>query len=75
MAYTVGSAFYGLYFIVSFPVYHALDEPDLRGPASLADVAFSSLGSAMAVLLLLDVSRLLLGVPLTIGGALWEVTG
>ena len=75
MAYTVGSAFYGLYFIVSFPVYHALDEPDLRGPGSLADVAFSSLGSAMAVLLLLDVSRLLLGVPLTIGGALWEVTG
>jgi cycloeucalenol cycloisomerase len=75
MAYTVGSAFYGLYFIVSFPVYHALDEPDLRGPASLADVAFSSLGSAMAVLLLLDVSRLLLDVPLTIGGTLWEVTG
>ena len=74
-AYTVGSAFYGLYFIVSFPVYHALDEPDLRGPASLADVAFSSLGSAMAVLLLLDVARLLLGGPLTIGGALWEVTG
>ena len=56
-------------------MYHALDEPDLRGPASLDDVAFSSLGSAMAVLLLLDVSRLFLGVPLTIGGALWEVTG
>ena len=75
LAYTVGSAFYAIYFIVSFPVYHALDEPDLRGPGSLADVAFSSLGSAMAVLLLLDVSRLLLGVPLTIGGTLWEVTG
>ena len=26
MAYTVGSAFYGLYFVVSFPVYFALDE-------------------------------------------------
>ena len=27
MAYTVGSAFYGLYFVVSFPVYLRLDEP------------------------------------------------
>ena len=29
MAYTVGSAFYGLYFVVSFPVYYALDEPGI----------------------------------------------
>ena len=27
MAYTLGSAFYGIYFLVSFPVYYALDEP------------------------------------------------
>jgi len=26
MAYTVGSAFYGIYFLVSFPAYFSLDE-------------------------------------------------
>ena len=79
MAYTVGSAFYGLYFVVSFPVYFALDEPDAALPspgAALVEVALSSLGAGMAVLLLLDASRLaVVGVPLTITGTLWEVTG
>lgn len=28
MMYTVGSAFYGLYFIVSFPVFYTMDEKD-----------------------------------------------
>jgi cycloeucalenol cycloisomerase len=28
MAYTLGSAFYGIYFIVSFPVFYRLDEKD-----------------------------------------------
>jgi hypothetical protein len=27
MAYTIGSAFYGIYFIVSFPMFLRLDEP------------------------------------------------
>ena len=79
MAYTVGSAFYGLYFVVSFPVYFALDEPDAALPSpgtALVEVALSSLGSGMAVLLLLDATRLaVVGVPLTITGTLWEVTG
>jgi cycloeucalenol cycloisomerase len=26
MAYTIGSAFYGIYFIISFPVFYRLDE-------------------------------------------------
>jgi cycloeucalenol cycloisomerase len=80
MAYTVGSAFYGIYFIVSFPVYFALDEATWRSPLaagpSLVEVALSSLGSGMAVLLMLDLVRLgVVGAPLTIGGKLFEVTG
>ena len=43
MAYTVGSAFYGLYFVVSFPVYFALDEAtwttSLAPGRSLVEVA------------------------------------
>ena len=42
MAYTVGSAFYGLYFVVSFPVYFALDEPGAR-PLFLSNSNLSSL--------------------------------
>jgi len=80
MAYTVGSAFYGLYFVVSFPVYFALDEAtwttSLAPGRSLVEVAISSLGAGMAVLLLLDIVRLgVVGAPLTIGGKLFEVTG
>ena len=81
MAYTVGSAFYGLYFVVSFPMYFALDEPtpgaSLRSPgAALVEVAINSLGAGMAVLLCLDAVRLaVVGVPLTITGVLWEATG
>ena len=83
LAYTVGSAFYGLYFVVSFPVYFALDEPnELVGTAHrfitatpLRDAAVSSLASGMVVLLALDLTRLVaVGVPLHIGGRLWEVT-
>jgi len=77
MAYTIGSAFYGLYFVVSFPVYFGLDEvgvSPLEG-AGLAGVALSSLGSGMLVLFLLDLTRLAFtGTPLTIGGAIWKIT-
>ena len=60
LAYTVGSAFYGLYFVVSFPVYFALDEPNVGPPnpgAAMSDVAVSALGAGMLVLLLLDAVR------------------
>jgi cycloeucalenol cycloisomerase len=81
LAYTVGSAFYGIYFIVSFPVYFFLDEE--RTPAkatstiqALVDAAASSLASGMLVLLLLDLTRLsVVGVPLHVGGKLVEATG
>ena len=79
MAYTVGSAFYGLYFVVSFPMYFALDESGgaaVSSPrAPLYEVAVNALGAGMAVLLLLDAVRLaVVGVPLTITGTLWEAT-
>merc|ERR1711935_210926 len=59
MAYTVGSAFYGLYFVVSFPVYFSVDEPasppSPLGPgATFVQVVISALGAGMAVLMLLD---------------------
>lgn len=75
MVYTVGSAFYGIYFLVSFPVYFSIDEPGFKPPDGLRGVIFSALASGMLVLLLLDLARLALaGEPLTIGGKLWEVT-
>jgi len=77
MAYTVGSAFYALYFVVSFPVYFRLDEAGhAAGRSPLLEAAASSLASGMLVLLLLDLTRLaVVGTPLTIGGKLVEVTG
>jgi len=79
MAYTVGSAFYGIYFIFSFPMYFAIDEPEGPKPAPgarLADAAINSFACGMLVLLGLDLVRLaVVGRGLSIGGKLWEVTG
>jgi len=48
--------------------------PPLEG-AGLLGVAFSSLGSGMLVLFMLDITRLAVtGVPLSFGGKLWEIT-
>eukprot|EP00164_Ancoracysta_twista_P013689 GFYU01021954.1.p1 GENE.GFYU01021954.1~~GFYU01021954.1.p1 ORF type:complete len:133 (-),score=40.83 GFYU01021954.1:66-464(-) len=60
LAYTVGSAFYGIYFIVSFPMYFRLDETPGK-KFSLFDTVFESLGSCMLILSLLDLWRLFLG--------------
>ena len=82
--YQIGSAFYGIYFIVSFPVFFRLDEhvSALAGGASAGAESAESgnkphtvfqtimevMGSGMIVLLLLDFSRLALGVDLNIPG-------
>lgn len=66
-AYTLGSAFYGLYFIVSFPMFLRVDET----PPGVVDgqthdlfrVAVEAAASAMAVLSLLDAVRVFLGIP------------
>lgn len=83
MAYTVGSAFYGLYFIVSFPVFYRIDEKtstisrvdnkeaslvSIIPPYSIFQVIMEAMGSGMIVLLLLDVCRLALNIPLVIPG-------
>lgn len=57
--YTVGSVCYGIYFIVSFPAYYRLDEGTERW--TCAQAAIDSLGSCMAVTIMLDLWRLTMG--------------
>jgi cycloeucalenol cycloisomerase len=58
--YTIGSVFYSLYFIVSFPMFFRMDEdPTDKWP--LSRVIIDSLGSAMLVTILLDLWRLAVG--------------
>jgi cycloeucalenol cycloisomerase len=72
MVYRLGSAFYGIYFIVSFPAFLRIDKQvgQKDGPPAHTplQVCFEALGSSMAVLLLLDFCRLACGIPLTISG-------
>ncbi|KAJ1625348.1 hypothetical protein T492DRAFT_1040512 [Pavlovales sp. CCMP2436] len=68
MAYTVGSAFYGIYFIVFF----RLDESTAKH--TLYQTCMEALGSGMLVLMLLDLVRLSLGIPFTMKGQLWTCT-
>lgn len=72
MAYTVGSAFYGVYFLVSFPAFFHFDE-QIDSTAvdatkvTVWDAAVSSCGYGMMILMMLDFVRLYLGVPLVVG--------
>jgi cycloeucalenol cycloisomerase len=69
MAYTVGSAFYGIYFLVSFPAFFYFDDNvDLKAAPkiTLLDTFVSACGYGMIILCLLDFVRLYLGIPLTI---------
>ena len=72
MMYRVGSAFYGIYFIVSFPTFYRLDEKVNVAagspPYTLYQTVYDAMGCSMIVLLLLDFCRLVLNIPLTIGG-------
>ena len=62
MVYALGSAFYGIYFIVSFPMFYRLDSK-----TSLFQCAMESLATGMMVLLLLDFVRVfVVGEDLTI---------
>lgn len=77
MVYKIGSAFYGIYFIISFPSFYRLDEKantaGVTLPHTLYQTVMEALGCSMAVLLLLDFCRLALGIPLTIGGIAYYV--
>ncbi len=82
--YKVGSAFYGLYFIVSFPLFYNLDK-DVNSDTgkavtqknlqkfSIFQVIIEVLGASMAVLMLLDIFRLILNRKLIISGILYEL--
>ncbi|WVZ96099.1 hypothetical protein U9M48_041780 [Paspalum notatum var. saurae] len=59
MMYKVGSLFYAIYFIVSFPMFSRIDEEDEKW--NLSRVAVDSLGAAMLVTILLDLWRIFLG--------------
>lgn len=67
-AYVLGSAFYGIYFLVSYPMFFVVDEGARRGAKhtqwSLGRTAMSALAAGMAVMCLLDFVRLYLGVEL-----------
>ena len=71
MAYTIGSAFYGIYFIVSFPAFLEFDEDidadDSKRRVTLWDTFKESCGYGMMILCLLDFVRLHIGVPLVVG--------
>ncbi len=72
--YTKGSAFYGIYFIVSYPVFYLIDEktklvPGGPYPHTMYKVIMEAMGASMIVLLLLDFCRLGMGKDLNIIGA------
>lgn len=73
MMYIVGSAFYGIYFIVSYPVFLRLDEYTSNEvkPHTLYQTVLESFGASMIVMCLLDFCRLYLGIPLSITGKLF----
>lgn len=78
MAYTVGSAFYGIYFLVSFPAFYFFDRSidDPKAPiVTLWETVVSSCGYSMMILLCLDFVRLYLNIPLLVeSGNLFERT-
>lgn len=57
---TVGSIVYGLYFVVGFPMFFAIDE-NPQQKSSLYDVAINSLAATAIVTLLLDLWRMYIG--------------
>uniref|UniRef100_A0A6U4EXF3 Cycloeucalenol cycloisomerase n=1 Tax=Phaeomonas parva TaxID=124430 RepID=A0A6U4EXF3_9STRA len=73
MAYTVGSAFYGIYFIYSFPMFFLLDERSYGPARTLYETVVDACGCGMLILTTLDLVRLALSIPLTIPGSLWEL--
>ena len=79
MAYTIGSAFYGIYFLVSFPAFLVFDddvdvvsdkissEGRIKRVVTLWDSFVQSCGYGMIILCLLDFVRLFTDIPLVVG--------
>ncbi|CAA6668304.1 unnamed protein product [Spirodela intermedia] len=66
--YKVGSLFYAIYFIVSFPMFLRVDEKP-GDPWELGRVAVDALGAAMLVTIILDLWRIFLGPIVPVSGA------
>lgn len=62
-AYTLGSAFYGIYFLASFPFFFRLSEGH-----GLFQTIVEALACSMIVLCLLDFCRIALDIPLIVAG-------
>ena len=72
MAYTIGSAFYGIYFLVSFPAFLEFDgDVDNKSvnarKVSCWNAFVESCGYGMMIMCLLDFVRLYLDIPLIVG--------
>lgn len=70
MAFTYGSAFYGIYFLVSFPAFFTFDREIDKShgkTVTVLDTVVSSCGYGMIIMFLLDFVRLHLDIPLTVG--------
>lgn len=73
LAYSLGSAFYGIYFLASFPIFYNIDERVGQGfpakpPHDIYQTCLEALGCSMLVLCLLDFCRLYLKIDLHIDG-------
>jgi len=58
--YLIGSAFYGIYFYVSFPMFYHLDE-ELGTNWTIGYTVINSLAACMLVTMILDAWRLIIG--------------
>lgn len=60
--YTIGSVFYSLYLIVSFPMFYRIDEyPSKARQWSIKQVALDGFAASMIVFILLDFWRIIIG--------------
>jgi cycloeucalenol cycloisomerase len=59
--YTIGSLFYAIYFLVSFPVFYVMDEQSRAPKTPVRSAAWNALASAMLVTIILDLWRVLIG--------------
>jgi cycloeucalenol cycloisomerase len=62
MAQTIGSAFYAIYFLGSFPIFFRLDE-NPKAKFSFFQTVIESMGCSMLVMIGLDAVRLWVGAP------------
>ncbi|ONK65970.1 uncharacterized protein A4U43_C06F2850 [Asparagus officinalis] len=60
LMYKVGSLFYAIYFLVSFPMFARIDEKDSNS-WDLPRITVDALGAAMLVTIILDLWRIFLG--------------